>query len=63
MNAFILVFNHPFFAMTDAEGRYRIDNIPPGNYTVVAWNEGLASDPKAVVIPDGGSTELDFSLR
>ena len=25
MNAFILVFSHPFFAMTDAEGRYRID--------------------------------------
>ena len=30
MNAFILVFGHPFFAMTDADGRYRIDNVPPG---------------------------------
>ena len=40
MNAFILVFSHPFFAMTDAEGRYRIDNVPPGTYSVVAWNEG-----------------------
>ncbi len=33
MNAFILVFSHPFFAVTDADGRYRIDNIPPGTYT------------------------------
>jgi plastocyanin len=63
MNAFILVFNHPFFTITDTEGRYRIDNIPPGNYNVIAWNEGLSSEPKPVTVPDGGSTELDFALR
>jgi plastocyanin len=63
MSAFILVFNHPFFAVTDTEGRYRIDNVPPGNYTVVAWNEGLASEPRPVVVPDGGTSELDFALR
>jgi plastocyanin len=63
MNAFILVFNHRFFSVTDAEGRYRIDNIPPGTYNVVAWNEGLASEPRAAAVPDGGTTELDFQLR
>jgi plastocyanin len=63
MNAFILVFNHPFFAVTDADGRYRIDNIPPGFYNVVAWNEGLASEPRVASVPDGGATELDFQLR
>ena len=63
MNAFILVFNHPFFAITDIEGRYRIDNVPPGNYGVIAWNEGISSDPKPVTVPSGGATELDFTLR
>jgi plastocyanin len=63
MNAFILVFNHPFFAVTDADGRYRIDNIPPGTYNVIAWNEGLASEPRSASVPDGGSAELDFQLR
>jgi plastocyanin len=63
MNAFILVFSHPFFAVTDADGRYRIDNVPPGGYNVVAWNEGTASDPKPVVVPDGGTGELDFTVR
>jgi len=63
MNAFILVFSHPFFGMTDTDGRYRIDNIPPGTYNVIAWNEGTSSDPKPVTVPDGGITELDFSLR
>jgi plastocyanin len=63
MNAFILVFNHPFFDVTDADGRYHIDNIPPGTYNVIAWNEGLASEPRSASVPDGGSTELDFQLR
>ena len=63
MNAFILVFSHPYFAMTDAAGRYRIDRVPAGAYNVIAWNEGMASEPQNAAVPDGGATELDFSLR
>jgi plastocyanin len=63
MNAFILVFSHPFFALTDNEGRYRIDNVPPGTYNVIAWNEGDSSEPRQAVVPDGGAAELDFSIR
>jgi len=63
MNAFIFVFSHPFFSLTDTEGRYRIDNVPPGTYNVIAWNEGLFSEPRPVGVPDGGATELDFVLR
>ena len=63
MNAFILVFSHPFFAITDADGRYRLDNVPPGRYNVIAWNDGVSSDPQAASVPDGGSAELDFALR
>ena len=39
MSAFILVFNHPFFAVTDAEGRYAIADVPPGTHTLVVWSE------------------------
>ena len=63
MNAFILVFGHPFFAITDTDGRYRIENIPPGSYSVKAWNEGTFSEPKTVTVPDGGSAEQDFAVR
>jgi plastocyanin len=63
MNAFILVFAHPFFAVTDTEGRYRINNIPAGAYNIIAWNEGVASDPKPVTVGGGAVAELDFSLK
>jgi plastocyanin len=63
MNAFILVFSHPFFSLSDADGRYRIENVPPGTYGVIAWNEGSASETKSVTVPDGGIAELDFTIR
>ncbi len=63
MNAFILVFSHPFFSLTDNEGRFRIDNVPPGTYNLVAWNEGVQSEPRAVTVPEGGVAEEDFVLR
>lgn len=63
MNAFILVFAHRFFAVTDEHGRYRIDGIPPGTYTVNVWNEALPLESRAVTIgPGGGDVELDVVL-
>ncbi|MGC4085594.1 MAG: carboxypeptidase regulatory-like domain-containing protein [Vicinamibacterales bacterium] len=63
MSAFILVFSHPFFSVTDAAGRYRIDNVPPGSYTLVAWNEGVTAESRAITVGDGATTEADFTLR
>jgi hypothetical protein len=33
-------FDHPYFAVTDAEGKFEIAGVPPGAYTLVAWHEG-----------------------
>lgn len=63
MSAFILVFGHRFFTVTDEEGRYRLDGVPPGSYTVAVWNEALARDARQVAIgPDGGDVEVNFTL-
>jgi plastocyanin len=61
MNAFILVFSHPFFSVTDDEGRYRIDGIPPGTYSIISWSDRGTFEPKTVSITDGAVTQLDFA--
>jgi plastocyanin len=63
MSAFIVVFGHRFFAATDEQGRYRIDDVPPGTYTLVVWNDGQARETREVRVPDQGAVEVDFVLR
>jgi plastocyanin len=63
MSAFILVFNHPYFAATDGDGRYRIDSLPPGTYSVAAWYEGETRASRSVTIPpQGGQVDFDFDI-
>ena len=63
MSAFILVFAHRYFAVSDTDGAYRLENVPPGTYTVVAWNESAPLESRRVVVPDaGGEVEVNFAL-
>jgi hypothetical protein len=64
MSAFILVFNHRYFAVTGPDSRYQISRVPPGRYTLSAWNEGTVRESRPVAVPeDGGAVEADFTLR
>ena len=62
MSAFIVVFNHPFFRVTDVDGRFRLDEVPAGTYTVVGWYEGEARVQRSVTVPPGGTAELDLEV-
>jgi plastocyanin len=66
MSAFILVFAHRYFAVTDDEGRYRLPNVPAGSYTLTVWNETVHGDAprRAIAIaPEGGDIDADFTIR
>ena len=60
MNAFVLVFNHPFFDVTDVEGRFELPGLPAGTYTVVGWYEGEARVTRSVVVQPGGWAEIEL---
>jgi hypothetical protein len=40
MHAWVHAFPHPYFAVTGADGRFRIHGVPPGQYVVRVWHEG-----------------------
>jgi Polysaccharide lyase family 4, domain II len=40
MNAEMMVVSHPYYAVTDLNGSFELDDVPPGDYKVVAWHEG-----------------------
>jgi plastocyanin len=64
MNAYILVFAHRFFAVTDDAGRYAIGHVPPGSYTLTVWYEGDVRESRTVVVPDsGGAIDAAFVVR
>jgi plastocyanin len=63
MSAYILVFAHRFFAVTDAEGRYRLDGVPPGSYTLALWNDGAVRARRELRVEDGAAVDLDFVVE
>jgi hypothetical protein len=40
MNAEMLVVRHPYYAVTDEDGNFKLTNVPPGDYEIEAWHEG-----------------------
>ena len=60
MSGYVVVVPTPFHATTDKSGNYKIDNVPDGQYNVVAWHEGAKSSSKAVSV--AGDTKADFTV-
>ena len=60
MQAFIRVDAHPFHAVTDSAGRFRIEGLPPGNYTLELWHEKLGPLERDVRIDETTSTSIEI---
>ena len=60
MSGYIVVSPTPYFAQTDSNGSYKIENVPDGKYTVVAWHEGAKQVSKPVDV--AGEGKADFTL-
>lgn len=62
MHCIVLVMSNPYFAVTDADGRYSITNVPPGTYHLKAWHERLPADTQEIIVPTNGTVKADFTL-
>ena len=52
MTAYVGVFENPFFATTDVEGRFEIKGLPAGDYTLVAWHELYGRQAQPLKVAD-----------
>jgi plastocyanin len=62
MSAVALVLDNPYFAVPDAEGRYTIPHLPPGDYTVVAWHERIRPITHRLHLEPDQVAQLDFTI-
>jgi len=53
MKAYVRVFDHPYFAVTDADGNFEIKDVPPGNYYLITWQEAIGLHNSKAVKVDG----------
>lgn len=51
MNAYILVLQNPYFAKVGKEGNFRIEGVPPGQYSLKVWGEKLRPEQLAKTFP------------
>jgi len=63
MNAYVGVLDHPYFAVSDANGSFDIKNLPPGTYTIEAWHEKLGTMQQKVTVDDKETKDVPFTFK
>jgi plastocyanin len=63
MNAWLFVSETPYAAITDADGKFEVPGLPPGEYKLTLWHERLPKAEAVVVVkPDGASEPVTVKL-
>jgi len=78
MSAYIVRAAHPYYTLTDADGHFRLSDVPPGEYTLKMWHEGVATrasrqgtpptveEPyeasRHITVPPNGMVPVNFSF-
>lgn len=62
MNAYVVVTEGPFYALTDANGNFVIEGIPPGHYEIEVWQEWLGKHREPIVVKEEGTETVTLTL-
>lgn len=60
MQSWGMAVGNPYFAVTTEDGRFKISDVPPGVYDIVAWHPHMKVQAQQVVVPPSGGVGLDF---
>jgi plastocyanin len=63
MNAYVGVLDHPYFAVSDKDGKFELKGLPPGTYTIEAWHEKMGTMTQSVTIAAKDSKEVNFTFK
>jgi len=64
MFAWVSVFDHPYFAISGADGKFTIKNVPPGKYTLEARHRKAGVQTAEIEVKDGGASQnFTFELK
>ena len=62
MSGWIVVEDHPYYAVTDQSGAFKLADIPPGDYEVKVWHETLGEKTQKVSVKPKAETKATFEL-
>jgi plastocyanin len=62
MRSWVVVAEHRYYALTDADGRFTVDRLPPGRYKLRLWHETLGTATRDVVVPATGDTQVTIEM-
>jgi plastocyanin len=62
MNAWMAVFDHPFFSVTSTDGKYTISGLDPGTYEITAWHEKMGTQTASITVGANDKKTQDFKF-
>ena len=63
MRAYIGVLDHPYFAVTAADGSFNLKGLPQGTYTIEAWHETLGTQTQTVTLGERETKNIALSFK
>jgi plastocyanin len=63
MEAWIVVTEHPYYAVSNEKGEFKLTAVPPGTYTLHLWHETLGEIEQEITVKANGKSAVEFTLR
>jgi hypothetical protein len=63
MKSYVFVFSHPYYAVTAKDGQFELKNLPPGKYTIEAWQEKYGKQDATITVGPKESKSMDFKFN